>query len=259
MKNEPKTSWTYSNGTILIDPYRQKIIWQSGQERHWDAWESVEPLSIYLKNSTKILPFVQSNEELMKHEDEITKAVEYFSSEIFLINNPTIFNAKPSDLIDYSTTLSILRKKKNRNLLLFTALILFLNIGIYLGTLLNDRIAYMFIVSAFLTILLSYSILSDYIKEPKFGKGIILFTKTGKPNVVAGKQVPSTSFYIVVGQQTLYRFKKNTLDTNNYEFKNEITYQVSKEIYTKYKLPYSYINFITSSKNEIFTVLDSYM
>ena len=46
---------------------------------------------------------------------------------------------------------------------------------------------------------------------------------------------------------------------NHFVFKNEITYQVSKELYEKYRFPYSYINFITKSKNEIYSVLDSYM
>jgi hypothetical protein len=117
----------------------------------------------------------------------------------------------------------------------------------------------MFIVSTLLTIILVYTLISDYVSKPKFGKGMILYTKTGKPTLVAGKQVPSTSFFIVVGQQILYDFKNNTIDTNHFVFKNEITYQVSKELYEKYRFPYSYINFITKSKNEIYLVLDSYM
>ena len=259
MKNEPKTTWEYSNGTISIDPYRQKIIHQSGHDRHSDAWESVEALSIYLKNSTIILPFIESNQELKQHKDEITKAVEYFSSESFIEKNQTIFYVQPSDLIDYSSHLSILRKNKNRSLILFIVFILVLNIGIYLGTLLNDRIVYMFIVSTLLTIILVYTLIADYVSKPKFGKGMILYTKTGKPTLVAGKQVPSTSFFIVVGQQILYDFKNNTIDTNHFVFKNEITYQVSKELHEKYRLSYSYINFITKSKNEIHAVLDTYM
>lgn len=259
MKNDPKTTWKYSNGAISIDPYRQKIIHQSGLDRHSDSWESVEALIVFLKKSTSILPFINSNKELTKYKDDITKAVEYFSSESYILNNETIFSIRPSDLIDYSSKLSILRKNKIRSFILYIIFILVLNGGIYLGSLLNDRIVYMFIVSTFLTIILVYTLILDYVSKPKFGKGMILNTKTGKYTLVAGKQVPSTSFFMVVGQQNLYSIKNNTIDTNNYVIKNNVTYQVSREIYEKYRLPNSCINFITKSKNEIHEILDSYL
>lgn len=259
MKNILKTTWNYSNGQVSIDPYRQKIIHQSGFDRHSDAMESVEILSQYIQNSTVISPFIRSNIELLNFEKEINQAVEYYLSRTYIQEYETIFNAQPTDLIDYSSTLTFIRKKKNRSFIVYLAFILLLNTGIYAATLLNEKIVYMFIISSLVTVILIYTMFSEFISNPKFVKGMILSVKTGKPILVAGKQIPSTSFFIVVGQQYLYDFKNNQIDIKDFIFKNEITYQVSKELYDKYKTSGSYINFITSSKNEIFTIVSSYI
>lgn len=256
MKKMPNTAWNYSNGEVCIDPYHQKIIWQSGQDRHQDAMESVELLSQYIKNSNVISPYIKSNIELNKYEKEINQAVEYYSSFDYIKENQTVLNIQSNDLNEYSSIFNLIRKNKNRSLIGYLVFILLLNLGIYAATFLNERIVFMFIISAFVTGILIYTIITDFLAKPKFGKGIIAAYKGGESSVLAGKNIHSTSLFIVIGQHHLYNLEKDQIDTKKYaSFDGNTSYQISKELYNKQKPLGSEISFITSSKNEIFKII----
>lgn len=257
MKNLPKTDWRYSNGNISIDPFRQKIIHISGEDRHSDAWESYELLNQYLTNSNGISSFVHSNKELVQFKNEINLAVNYYCSDEYRSKNQTIFDLNTNDLIDFSSQLKVLRRKKKRAMILYFLFVIILNLGIYAATHINQKIAYLFIASSFISIIILFTMVSEFLNKPKFGKGLITNYKTGKSTVVDGKQISITSYFLVIGQQNLYSFKNNKIDQSNFFLENEITYQVSQALYFKYKFSGTYINFITSSKNEIFEIIDS--
>ncbi len=259
MENKPKTNWDYTNGQVSIDPYRQKIIHQSGNDRHSDAMESEVLLSKFTIESNLISDFIRTNIELKKFVDEINHSVKYYSSESYFKDNKTIFNIEQQDLIDFSQTLKTLQRKKKQALILYSLFIITLNGGIYLATFLNERIVYLFIVSALVTIILLYTMISNFLEQPKFGKGVIVSFKRNESTVLAGKNIHSTSLFIEIGQHHLYNFRNYQIDSENYSTIFENTnYQLNKEMLEKISKYDSYVNFITSSKNEIYLIINSY-
>lgn len=259
MIKEPNKFWKISNETeIDIDPYRQVIYHNTLGDRHSNAWGTMEPLFSF---STKIGGIKQFLSNLKGIEDvykEILHSVEYYSSESYKKNNELIFNLSPNEDIDYSKNLNKLKSKQKKTLFLYLIFLATLNFGIYALMLLNEKFIYMFIPSGFLSLILLITAIANFNHKPKLIKGQVIDNKIGKPTVINGQSIPASTFFIILGEYATYSFKENKVQPNTKNTQYNTIFQLSKDDFNKYSTLHSYVTFISSGKNEILEVLNSF-
>ena len=255
MELEYKLEWEFLDISIRIDPYRQIIHHDSGTQRHSDAWGRIEALKMYGSHTNGIKQFIEQNSSLKPFQSEITRSIEYYSSDSYLQANDTIFNLSDSYRVNGHAYLQRFEKQRKMIILFYVIFIIFLNGGIYLSSMLNERIQYFFIVSILLCLLIVYDIISRIRYSPKIGVGQIIDYAAGTAQVIAGKHVPSTSYFLVLGQQSLYSLQGKGVSKKDCKLEFNTRYQVSKSLYDQHRTSGNIV-FITSNDNEILEIVD---
>lgn len=252
-----KTEWSFLDVTIRIDPYRQIIQYESGTQRHSDAWGSIEALKMYVSQPNGIRQLVEQNKDIQAFQSEISRSVGYYSSDAYLQYNYTIFHLSERFRANGYAYLQRFQKQLNNIILLYVICIVFLNAGIYFSTLLNERIQYFFFLSIPICLLLVFDIISRIRYAPKIGVGQIIDYTDGSTQIIAGKHIPSTSYFFVLGQQSLCSLQGNGASIKNWTWAFNTRYQVSKSLYDQYRSSGNIV-FITSHKHEILEIVNAF-